>query len=390
MGAVASGVAARTPALDQASTFRLVVEAPGHPSATRELTVGVRFRNRYAAAGTFVASQHTATLAGDGSVVLVGGSCGLTTLSESIDRFDPRTGTVGPIGALASGRGGHRATRLPSGSILVTGGLLSLGDSRLVELVDEASGRSSAVGTMSVPRVDHAAIALPGGAVLVTGGYASGERAAMGISDSVEIWEPAMQRFRRLAVRMRMARATHTMTLLPDGRVLVVGGYTAAATYQFAEIFDPQGESFTPVADSRPLRANHAAHAQADGRVLLLGGETVDGSGAIQPLASVLRFDAATGGFNELAPLTVPRTWAASVMLPSGRSCCSADSRKCRSTRPAPSRTTRPRAARRSPAWTAGARCTRPRAWPAAACWWPAARRGAGGGAYTGSLLVYE
>jgi hypothetical protein len=319
LGPVTSGVATRTPVLDRASTFRLVVEAPGQPPTTRDVTIGVRFRNHYAAAGTFVASQHSATLAGDGSVILVGGSRGLSALSESIDRFDPRTGVTSRIGGLTSGRSAHRATRLANGAILITGGLVSQGDSRVVELIDERSGASSGSGTMSVPRIDHGAIALPGGAVLVTGGYSSGEGAVMGISDSAELWEPATQRFRRLATRMRMARAAHTMTLLPDGRVLIVGGYAAAASYQFAEIFDPQTERFAAVESNRPLRANHVAHAQEDGRVLILGGETVEaGTGAIQPLASVVRFDPATGAFSDVAPLATPRTWAASVMLPGG------------------------------------------------------------------------
>lgn len=278
------------------------------------------FRDRYATApASFTASMHTATRAADGSVILAGGSRGQGTLSDAIERFDPATGTIARIGSLSAGRGSHRATRLASRAILVTGGLVVEGDSRNTELIDEGTGTATTGGAMSVPRVDHAALALADGRVLVTGGNASGERAALGISDSAEMWDPEAKTFRRLAARMHIGRAAHTMTLLPDGRVLVVGGYTAAGTYQFAELFDPRGETFTPVGAARPMRASHAAHPYGAGQVLILGGETVaPGSDAIQPLASVLRFDAASNTFTDLQPLASPRTWAASVGLPGG------------------------------------------------------------------------
>lgn len=279
------------------------------------------FLDRYVpAANRFTASQHTATLAADGGVLLVGGSRGLSTLSDAIDRFDPQSLAVSRIGSLPAGRSAHRATRVPPGSVVVSGGLVSEGDPRRVEVIDERTGLCTFGGAMSVPRVDHAAVALADGRVLMTGGYASGERAAFGISDSAEIWEPQSQTTRRLAERMRMARAAHTMTLLADGRVLVVGGYTAAATYQLAEIFDPVTERFEAVAAGGDLRASHAAHAQPDGRVLILAGETTPpGGNEITPLASVLRFDPASGAFTQLAPLAAARTWSASVMVPDGR-----------------------------------------------------------------------
>lgn len=279
------------------------------------------FKDRYVpAASRFTASQHTATLAADGSVLLTGGSRGLSTLADSIDRFDPQTATVSRIGALPAGRGAHRATRVPSGAVVISGGLVSSDDPRRVEVIDERTGACTSGGTMSVPRVDHAAVALADGRVLMTGGYASGERAPLGISDSAEIWDPRSQTTRRLVERMRMARAAHTMTLLADGRVLIVGGYTAAASYQLAEIFDPVTERFAAAGAAGVLRASHAAHSLPDGRVLVLGGETSPaGTTEITPLSSVLRFDPVAETFSEIAPLASPRTWAASITVPDGR-----------------------------------------------------------------------
>jgi hypothetical protein len=118
---------------------------------------------------------------------------------------------------------------------------------------------------------------------------------------------------------MLLPRAAHSMTVLPNGKVLVAGGYTSASPYLFAEVFDPATESFTAVGDTAPLRASHASHLLADGRVLLLGGETLAADMATPvPLATVLAYDAASGRLATLPPLAVPRTWAATVALPSG------------------------------------------------------------------------
>jgi hypothetical protein len=179
-------------------------------------------------------------------VILIGGSRGESTLSAGIDRFDPATEAFSRIGELGTGRAAHRATSLPGGSILVSGGLSSSGDSRAAELVDAATGVARVAGTMSVARIDHAAVRLPDGRVLLTGGHSTGERAPLGISDSAEIWDPATRIFRRLAARMAIARAAHTATVLPSGKVLIAGGYSWASAYTFAEIFDPATETFTP------------------------------------------------------------------------------------------------------------------------------------------------
>jgi hypothetical protein len=74
-------------------------------------------------------------------------------------------------------------------------------------------------------------------------------------------------------------RAAHSMTLLPDGRVLIAGGYDAAFNYfSDAEIYDPSAGTFTRV-DSQLTapRALHSALPVAGGAlgsaVLVAGGQ---------------------------------------------------------------------------------------------------------------------
>lgn len=322
IGEVASGIPVTTPLLDRDREFRLVVERAGQPAAMRTLRVSVRFRDRYQLGATpFAASQHAAVAAADGSVLLIGGSRGEFTISDAIERFDPASGQILRIGTLPpGGRAMASATRLANGQILLAGGVSSSTDWRRADVVDERTGAVTPAGALSVVRVEHAAVRLADGRVLVTGGHSAGEQARLGVSDSAEIWEPATGTFRRLPRPMTIPRAGHSATLLPDGRVLIAGGYSTAAGYVFAEVFDPRDESFSARPDVHPMRALHAALATDDGRVLLIGGETAfPGEEEPAPMSSVLRFDPATGRLTRLPSLAMPRTMVRAVLLPDGR-----------------------------------------------------------------------
>ncbi|WP_425257828.1 Kelch repeat-containing protein [Rubrivivax sp. RP6-9] len=307
IGPVADGALLTTEPLGATRRLQLVVQTPGLPDARRDLWLEVYFRDRWQALPPFTAAHHAAVLAGDGSVVVLGGSRGLGVLSDAIDRYDPATRSFRRIGTLATGRSHHSAVRLPDGRILVVGGQTGAPGAPFAELVDEHSGAVQHGGLLNAPRSRHTATLLGGSRVLVTGGLGR---------DSAELWEPATGRWRLLSARMAHDRAHATATELPDGRVLIVGGDTSASTYVFAELFDPRTETFTPLSTGiQERRLLHAAHGLSDGSVLLLGGEVVDGA-TIRPLASVLRFDPATQTFAPQTPLAVARTLAASARLP--------------------------------------------------------------------------
>ena len=78
---------------------------------------------------------------------------------------------------------------------------------------------------MSVARAAHTATTLPDGRVLVVGGFTNGDRAAQG----AEAYDPLTERFTILP-RMVTLRHSHTATVLPSGTVLIVGGYEAGAS----------------------------------------------------------------------------------------------------------------------------------------------------------------
>jgi hypothetical protein len=99
------------------------------------------------------------------------------------------------------------------------------------------------VGDLATARAEHTATLLPNGKVLVAGGF--GEQ--FNQLASAELYDPSTGRFAPTG-NMTTSRARHTATLLANGKVLIVGGVidTQLGTYlASAEIYDPATETFT-------------------------------------------------------------------------------------------------------------------------------------------------
>jgi hypothetical protein len=72
---------------------------------------------------------------------------------------------------------------------------------------------------------------------------------------------------------MVQARTNHTATLLSDGRVLFVGGWSATTpAFKSAELYDPKAGTFSSSGSLETARYGHTATLLSDGRVLIVGG----------------------------------------------------------------------------------------------------------------------
>jgi RHS repeat-associated protein len=129
---------------------------------------------------------------------------------------------------------------------------------------------------------------LPDGRLLLIGGEGSnGPQASMAIRD------PRTQQTTLLPGSLQEARAWHSATVLPDGRVLVAGGTGAGGkAISSAEIYDPQTGISTPLPSSGlSARAHHTATLLTTGQVLIVGGS----SGNERALTRAELFDTKTG-----------------------------------------------------------------------------------------------
>jgi hypothetical protein len=127
---------------------------------------------------------------------------------------------------------------LPNGKILVAGGYNVSGNRFTTldsaELYDPATGTWSLTGNLNIPRTDHAAALLPNGKVLVAGGYIYGSVPPVSLN-SAELYDPTTGTW-SVTANLGTPRRAHTATLLPNGKVLVAGGDNQG-TLASAELF---------------------------------------------------------------------------------------------------------------------------------------------------------
>jgi hypothetical protein len=228
------------------------------------------------------------------------------------------TGSVAEIAAMHIARANHTSTLLPNGKVLIAGGFAGSGSEyspyRTAELYDPSSGTFQSVTEMSIGRSGHTATLLKNGKVLIVGGWTG----RYDLRGSAEIFDPATNRFAATG-NLVIERAGNTATLLADGRVLVAGGEDRQENaIASAEIYDPATGKFTLTGSMTDPRGAHTATALKDGRILIVGG----GSGHY-PSQNVYRsaelFDPATGKFSLAGQMTVGRHKHAAILLRSGK-----------------------------------------------------------------------
>ena len=86
-------------------------------------------------------------------------------------------------------------------------------------IYDPTAGTWSVTGSMGADREDFTATLLPNGKVLVAGGFSNSS-----FSNSAELYDPATGTWSVTGALAR-GRTGHTATLLPNGKVLVAGGF---------------------------------------------------------------------------------------------------------------------------------------------------------------------
>ncbi len=203
---------------------------------------------------------HAATLLPSGKVLISGGVNEAGTLFSAL-LYNPTTNTFAATGLMITARANHTSTLLYTGKVLVTGGDNSVGALQSAELYDPATGTwtQTKIGMKSV-RTQHTATVLWDGRVLIDGGK------------SADLYNPADDTF-TATTGLPVNRKSHMASLLPDGTVLITGGYVDNISSKTAEIYDPNTGIFTLLAGTMGIaRANHTSTLLPSGLVFITGG----------------------------------------------------------------------------------------------------------------------
>ncbi len=168
-------------------------------------------------------------------------------------------------------------------------------------------------GSLTEARAGHTATLLPDGRVLVVGG--------LGVASMVttaELYDPTAGTWTAIE-GIPAPPSYHTATLLPDGKVLVAGGYYGFVSAPQAYLFDPATNEFTATGDLIHARDRHTATLLNDGRVLVAAGwfHYLGYNPFAQDTAEV--YDPASGTWTGTGRLADHREGHTAALLPDGR-----------------------------------------------------------------------
>ena len=277
--------------------------------------------NTFESTGSMLSARGgaSAALLPDGSVLVAGGRSGSFTAPTAIERYLPWAGEFVAAGELESVHAGAAFSLLPDGRALIAGGYIPPPDGNhgmtllaKAEVIDTRTPQVSAAASLDVARRDPAASALPDGDVLIAGGFGQGGQPIA----SAERYDSASGTF--VAVGAPLQPRSHaSVALMPQGKVAFVGGEVAeGSALDTAEIYDPATHAFTAVGSRlRQARTDAASALLADGRLLVVGGRASSGI----PLASAELFDGHTRTFRRGGNLSTARSEASATLLPNGQ-----------------------------------------------------------------------
>jgi hypothetical protein len=202
---------------------------------------------------------------------------------------------------------------------LACGGRTSMGEPPGSNDVPELRGVFVATGSATVKRYLHTATLLPDGRVLVAGGWDDSTEPCY--LASVELYDPAAGRFSATG-SMAVGRSEHTATRLNNGQILIAGGFQTDYSFARGELYAPAAGTFSPTgrmggsSDERGTTATLLSNGK-----VLVAGATSDGQ---DPRTSgrglyAVVYDPGPGTFIATGKLKADRIWNTATLLPNGQ-----------------------------------------------------------------------
>ncbi|HZT12140.1 MAG TPA: kelch repeat-containing protein, partial [Candidatus Baltobacteraceae bacterium] len=178
--------------------------------------------------------------------------------AQIYDRSGRRVATI----AMHTARWAATATRLSNGDVLVLGGMTAVGATRAAELYEPSTGAFRELAPMRFARAGHTATPLPDGRVLI----AAGERAPGRYVSVTELYDPRTGRSMPTATGAR--RIFQTALLIDNGSVLMFGGRNNRRNVKCAIIFDPARNNYLDAGEPVSAGASTLVFKSPTGRLI--------------------------------------------------------------------------------------------------------------------------
>ena len=191
----------------------------------------------------------------------------VATFVTSAELYDPASGTWTATGSLTTARDFHTATLLPNGKVLVAGGYNT---SDLFLAARNCTTRPAGHGVPPAASAPHAA-GTRRRCCPTARCWWQQERVSAASLASAELYDPASGTWTATG-SLTTARRNHTATLLPNGKVLVAGGYDGVNYLSSAELYDPASGTWSATGSLTTARKSHTATLLPNGKVLVAGG----------------------------------------------------------------------------------------------------------------------
>ena len=128
---------------------------------------------------------------------------------------------------------------------------------------------------MSTPRATHLSFLLPDGRVLVTGGWTQPPN-VLTPTTTVEIYVPIADSWSDSS-KLRVARGAPNGVMFANGSILIVGGGDGITQLATAELYDSVTGIWNFTGSLSNSRSGSTITLLADGRVLVVGGGNASG-----------------------------------------------------------------------------------------------------------------
>lgn len=173
-------------------------------------------------------AAHTMNSLAKGQPIICGGR-GAAGVLKSCEIYDSNSNSWVLIAGMNYGRRSHTMTKLADGQLFAIGGLDNADQLIMTtEKYDEPTNTWKNSADLNLPRASHTATLLPSNIILVAGGGTKN-----GPTNNIEFYFPNFDKFFTgnpdmpdSGPHLNIARMGHTATLLPNGKVVFVGGMT--------------------------------------------------------------------------------------------------------------------------------------------------------------------